>query len=129
MKYIAILIHSSFYSHTGVYLHLKGKEHRNNSIISIQEIGTVDQEAALQCITDSDDCCRNEQIGEWIFPNGSTVPIEESGSIKNVIRNQNDQGSVSLNRGAGEVITPTGQYCCNVFDASDVFQILCANIG
>ena len=112
-----------------MYLRLKGKEHRNNSIISIKEIETADHNGALQCITDSNDCCKSDQVGEWIFPDGSTVPIRGSGNKNVIFRNRNDEGSVNLNRCDDEVVTPVGKYCCNVSDASDLFQTICANTG
>ena len=39
-----------------------------------------------------------------------------------------DDGTVNLNRLSG-VMMPTGLFCCEVPDARDIMQTVCANIG
>ena len=39
-----------------------------------------------------------------------------------------DDGTVNLNRNSG-VMMPTGLFCCEVPDATDIVQTVCAEIG
>ena len=39
-----------------------------------------------------------------------------------------DDGTVNLNRNPG-VMMPTGLFCCEVPNARDIMQTVCANIG
>ena len=39
-----------------------------------------------------------------------------------------DDGTINLNRLSG-VMMPTGRFCCEVPDALDIMQRVCANIG
>ena len=111
----------------------------NNSVILITEIeqtttsnGVTDTTSnnGLQCITDRRPCCAalSNRHGEWLFPNGDTVP----GVLQNpttFYRNRGDDGTVNLNRLNSDVMMPTGRFCCVVPDATDVEQTLCAHIG
>ena len=115
------------YTHAGVYLSLREIEYTNNSIISINEIGK--NENALKCITDKDNCCRSNRLGEWYYPNDLLVPMGMGGGGVDFFRNRDNLGSVNLNRVRDNITSPTGEYCCNVSDASDVSQYVCANIG
>ena len=85
----------------------------------------------LKCITDKDNCCRTNRLGEWYYPNGSLVPIMEidSSGSDDFFRNRDDNGSVNLNRVSNNVIDPTGEFCCSVPDASNVTTNVCATIG
>ena len=106
----------------------------NNSDIVITEIGQTNNSASpppntgIQCITDRRPCCAStpNRFGQWIFPNGSYVPI--STTTTTFYRNRGDDGTVNLNRLNDNVTMPTGRFCCELPDAADVLQTLCVNI-
>ena len=123
-------------THTGVYLSLKGAVYANNSVIPITEIGKTNttSNTGLQCITDRMPCCIlsfEDRAGEWYFPNGTHVPVLGAGADMATVFYRNrgfDDGTVNLNRLNTSVFMPTGLFCCEVPDAADVIQILCADI-
>ena len=131
MGVIIIILLYQFNFLSGVRLLLKGKIYGNNSLFFINEIGRTNSSCALQCVTDQGICCRQyymNYIGEWYFPNGSRVLIENNAT--DFYRNRdNNPGTVNLNRVSNAIISPTGQYCCHVPDNTTVNQILCAYIG
>ena len=128
-----------YYLHiTGVYLSLRGVKYTNNSVIPITEIehtltsnGMTDTTSnnGLQCITNRRPCCQTKtnRHGEWIFPNGTMVPIQDGAT--SFFRNRGDDGTVNLNRLNSDVMMPTGRFCCVVPDATSVNQTVCANIS
>ena len=101
----------------------------NNSVISITDIGETEGEMnAVQCITDRKSCCGSGD-GQWFFPNGDEVL---SGDVSTISFYQNtgpDDGTVNLNRANTNVISPTGQFCCVMPDATLTYQTLCAIIS
>ena len=103
----------------------------NNSHADVYDIGEGD-EAALLCITNLVECCYSSDtpigvggLGEWFYPNGSTVPIEGAGY--DLYRNRGPS-VVRLNRRRNGT-SPTGLYCCEVPDSTFTTQRVCANIG
>ena len=106
----------------------KGKIYSNNSFFFISEIGRLDSNSALQCVSGKEFCCRylDDRIGEWYFPHGEQVPIEYHATT--FYRNRANNGTVNLNR-FDNVVSPIGQYCCHVPNATDILQTLCANTG
>ena len=102
----------------------------NNSAIQITEIGGTNttSNTGLQCITDKMMCCGTppNRFGEWYFPDGTTVPVQ--GSAISFSRNRGDGGRVNLNRVNTGVMSPIGLFCCEVPDATETMQRLCANI-
>ena len=70
-----IIISSFLY--VGIRFSLNGTTYRNNSIVTLEDIGV--KGAALLCMTNFNACCRspytdeNMAIGNWFFPNGTTV--------------------------------------------------------
>ena len=117
----------------GVYLSLRGVVYANNSAIQITEIGETDRHTdlnnGLQCITDRIPCCASvfNRFGEWYFPDGTAVPVQSVATT--FYRNRRDNGTVNLNRLNTNIMMPTGLFCCEVPDASDRTQRVCANIG
>lgn len=109
----------------GVYLRLNGTRYANDSEILMFEIGREDSQA-LQCVTSKRPCCKTSRTGQWYFPNGIEVSVE--GSAQFFYRNRGDDGTVNLNR-VGDVLMPTGLFCCVVPDTTGVDQGICANIG
>ena len=104
-----------------------------NSIISITETGqtstSTTSSTGLQCITDRRPCCLQFEgrAGEWYFLDRTTVPPKFTAST--FYRNRGDDGEVDLNRVNVNVMMPTGIFCCEVLDAANVIQSICANIG
>ena len=126
---LVIHTHSPY---SGIYLSLRGTVYANNSVVPITEIRETNttSNTGLQCITDRMPCCFSEgRTGEWFFPNGLHVPIQNSAVT--FYRTRGDDGTVNLNRLNTNVITPTGLFCCRVPDARglNVMPRLCANIS
>ena len=118
---------------SGIYLWLSGQFIANESSVPINSIGIFDKNtndpiAALQCITDRNPCCasQNPRLGEWYLPSGEIV--QERTSITEFYRNRGDNGGVFLNR-PSVTMSPAGQFCCEVADATSRNQTVCVNIG
>lgn len=115
-----------------MYLSLNGKNYtNNNSHIHITEIGRLDPNEtsnALQCVTERRPCCKKQRIGEWHFPNMSAVPILAY-RPNQFYRNRGDDGTINLNRVSDSIMTPTGLFCCEIFNTNNFTQRFCANIG
>ena len=126
---ISLIVHTHTHTATGdrVYLSLKGTVYANNSAIHITEIGETN--TGLQCITDRRPCCSafGGRTGEWLFPNGTAVPIQDVST--SFYRTRGDDGTVNLNRRNNNIFMPTGLFCCEIPDALDIMQTLCVNIS
>ena len=113
-----------------MYLTLKRIVYANNSIIQNTNIGVTDPHSShnegFQCVTDRKPCC-GSQIGEWYFPNGTTVPRQHSAAP--FYRNEGDDGAVNLNRIGSDTVSPSGVFCCEIPDAIDTLQRMCAIIS
>ena len=126
---VLIIIIAACLRSSGVYLALRGLRITNNSNINIKSTGlsSDNPNGALQCITDNDRCCRQDpRLGEWYQPDGALV--QGTTSTTAFYRTRGANGEVSLNRPSG-VESPTGQFCCEVPDATSTNQTLCVNIG
>jgi hypothetical protein len=64
-------------------------------------------------------------LGEWVYPNGSLVRIKDSGDD---IYRDRGLGIVRLNR-RNNALSPTGQFCCVIPDATSTNKTICVNIG
>ena len=107
----------------GVYLTLGGQPYGNGSSILIGEIGEGD--GALLCVTDLVQCCRDGALGNWFYPNRSSVRVD--GSNDDFYRDRG-LGIVRLNR-RNNAMSPTGQFCCMVPDATSTDRTTCINIS
>jgi hypothetical protein len=115
-----------------VYLYLRGRLYvRNSSYIDIDDIGEGDN-GALVCVTDLTQCCSvgvdtvgDAVLGRWFYPNGTDVPVDGYGYA---FYSSRGQSSVRINR-RNNIRSPSGLYCCEVPDASNTQQRVCANIG
>ena len=108
----------------GVHLALRGHFIANNSHVNIRSIGQHSNRA-LQCITDkSPSGCRH---GEWLFPNGDGIAYHGSSFYRRGGDMHNTR-VMSLNR-PPNVMTPTGQFCCKMLDATFILQTHCVIIG
>ena len=66
-------------SFPGVRFSLRGTTYQNNSLITLEDIG--EDGDALLCMTDLTACCQSSDtpigipaLGDWFFPNGTSVP-------------------------------------------------------
>jgi hypothetical protein len=116
----------------GVYLTLNDRFIANNTQINIRNIGqyTDNPNGALQFITDRKPCCFSPRYGEWHLPNGTLVPKQSYASEVDLefYRSRENNGRVYLNRRTNNM-TPTGQFCCEVPDVTNINQTLCVLIG
>lgn len=116
---------------TGVYLLFNKTVYANNSIIQIAKLVDMGLDIAhnqgLQCITDRKPCCRN--TGEWLFPNGTLVPTEDS--ARSFYKSSGDNGNVSLNLLRTNSVLPllTGMFCCILPDANSIVDAVCVEIS
>lgn len=118
-----------YYYVTGVYLALRNQFIANNTQIHIRSIGVAN--SALKCITDKSPCCysQNPRSGEWYLPSGMLVPGTQSLTDMTFYRHRGDNGEVFLNRPTNVSVSPTGRFCCEVPDATNINQTLCVIIG
>ena len=120
---------------------LNGVSHPNGSTVLNTDIG--EGAAALQCTTDSTTCCTNQngetRAGEFYFPEGIDVPREGNSPTNQVPRagdsatspyyRERHSRSISLNRRSDIPAQPTGQFRCEIPDASGTTVNLFINIG
>ena len=92
------------------------------------DIGEGD--AALQCTTDSSACCTIQngetRAGEFYFPDGSRVDVHSQAPSISYYRTRSSR-LISLNRRLAA--TQTGQFCCEIPDASGTAVNVLINIG
>ena len=108
---------------------LNGVTYPNGSTVLRTDIGEGD--AALQCTTDSTTCCRNGEGGEtragdFYFPDGSAVLSSVSAPSNSYYRSRSSR-LISLHR--RPTATQTGQFRCEIPDASGMLVNLFINIG
>ena len=110
--------YAKLYLSTGdVWFSLRNITYRNNSIVTLEDIGEGDD--ALLCVTNQTACCRSPYTaGNWFFPNGTRVP--SSGDQWDFHRTRG-QMVISLNRRRGGV---EGIYRCEIPDAVNVTRTI-----
>ena len=100
----------------------------NNSAIKITDIGEGDsvQGGGLKCITDHPSCCvtGSTPLGEWISPNCTAVPGNDSGADIYIDRGM---GFIRLNR-RNNATSPTGLYCGVLPVDGGGMETFCVNI-
>ena len=72
-------------------------------------------------------CCDRDQLGKWLFPDGSAVPEQDNATSFYINRGLND-GTINLNRWNDSVL-PTGKFCCVLQDAEDKTNYICIRIN
>ena len=95
--------------------------------MDVDDIGA--NETALLCYTNKTDCCGEfpNRAGHWYYPNGTRVEFKGFGFEfyrdrgKQVVRLHRQYWKGSLTKG--------GLFRCEVPDASNINQIVYANIG
>ena len=111
-----------------VWFSLRGRIYQNNSVVTLGDIGEND--TALLCMTTFTACCRapytvenGSGLGNWYFPNGTTVPssgVSSRGTHWDFYRTIG-QMVVVLNRRRGGV---EGIYSCKIPDSTNVTQTI-----
>ena len=101
-------------------------------MIPISEIG--EKEDALLCITDLRECCKRNQtlsnegaLGNWFYPNESAVGTLEHFSSDQGFYKNRDRSVVLLHR-KGNITVPTGQFCCDIPDATNEKVTICIDV-
>ena len=105
---------------------LGGMTYRNGGNVLLTDIGEGEN-GALLCVTDLVPCCdaaSGRVAGQWLYPNRSPVLVEGAGGDLYHDRGPN---VVRLHR-RNNVTSPTGQFCCEVPDATAVSKTTCINI-
>ena len=122
-----VMLHGiSFFSGAGdVKFSLRNTTYQNNSIVILEGIGEDDD--ALLCLTNYTACCRSDNetvsaLGNWFFPNGTTVPaVNESSHQQWDFYSDRGQMVVRLNRRRGGV---EGIYRCEIPVAVNATQTI-----
>ena len=136
------------YAHTvGVSMILHKQPTPNNSLVDVDDVlytdlhnGILYPQKTLLCVTDNRNCCwRRPKLGNWYFPNGSTVQENSFETFSHVsFRIFRIQSYLSIHghRYDGEVIlyrryfpSDRGHFRCELPDAKNIIHTLYANIG
>ena len=108
---------------------LNGVSYPNGSTVSRTDIG--EGATALQCTTDSTTCCSNTpgetRAGQFFFPDGTQVPLQ--GDTTSAYYRTRGSMMIGLNRRSNVATQPTGQFRCEIPDASGTTVNLFINIG
>ncbi len=103
---------------------MSGTEYLPEDTIPITEVG--DNFESLVCVTSNvntmccgkDDTTGDGPVGNWLYPNGTTVPRNQVNPNGDITRSSHTQ-QICLNRKKTNVISPTGVYTCVVPDGSN----------
>lgn len=104
-----------------VYFEFQGQRLSNFGQVPLSLVGELDN--AVHCKTYKQDCCGlpvENRIGEFYFPNGTRVPIQNAGY--GFYRNRDDQ-VVRLNR-KRNVTAPKGIFTCEIPDEVDKLRTI-----
>ena len=108
-------------------LKFQGVSYPNNSVLSLNDIGDISTGSAIFCTTNRSPCCSHPvRVGQWYYPDGSMVPNNVAG--KDFYRGRGDDQTIHLSR-RNNTQTPTGSFCCELPDNSDVNHTLCVHLG
>ena len=106
-----------------VWFSLNGTVYQNNSCVALEDIGEGND--ALFCITHFAGCCRPpytggywSALGNWFFPNGTSVPADYS--LSDFYRTSGEM-VVRLHRSRGG---EEGIYHCVILDSTNVTQTI-----
>ena len=101
----------------------------NGSTVLMTDIG--EGAYALNCTTDSTTCCTNQngetRAGQFYFPDGTQVPL--LGYATGAYYRTRGSKHISLNRRSNVATQPTGQFRCEIPDASGTARNMFINIG
>ena len=117
------MIYLLLYSDLGFLL--DGQVYRNNSVVTVTDIGSSFFMSALFCLTPSLECCNDSETPnaasvtrEWYLPDGRPLTSYNSPFIKNRV-----SSAVSLHHDRfSSNAAPVGVYCCEIPDAGGTSQ-------
>lgn len=122
--------------HAGVYLSISGTTIiANDSYMNFYDM--IQNDLVLICHTNKIDCCRNNTLGDWFYPNGTIVESYtdyKSRNISEFFARSRTQSIVRLatgdTPGLQVYVGPPerGQFYCKVPDANNVNQTVYVNI-
>ena len=106
----------------------QGVSYPNNSLLSLNDIGNNSTGSAILCTTNKSPCCSTSpnRVGEWYYPDGSVVPNNVAGEV--FYRGRGDDQTIRLSR-RNNAQSPTGSFCCELPDNSDLTHRLCVSLG
>ena len=90
----------------------------NNSYIYYANIS--DGDGALKCVTDSDNCCNDSDVGNWTDGRGRAV--HQGADETTCLYVTRGYGEISLNRNSSCIPDTSGLWRCDVPDFSEVIQ-------
>ena len=123
------LLFCTLFVHQALGFVLNGVAYPSGSTVLRTDIG--EEEYALQCTTDSNTCCTNApgetRAGQFYFPDGTQMPVK--GNVTTPYYRERHTMSISLNHRSNIATKPTGQFRCEIPDASGTTVNLFINIG
>ena len=121
------VVYCCHFSLVPVQLIFRGVSYPNNSVLSLNDIGNTSTGSAILCTTNRSPCCSSSdpamRFGEWYYPDGPIVP--NSGQA--FYRGRGDNQTIYLNR-RNNAQSPTGSFCCELPDDSDVTHRVCVSL-
>ena len=100
---------------------LHGQFLPNNGFVSAEHVGSSNN-SALMCTTDSNSCCSAQAPRQqWLFPNGTRVPLRESGWT---FWTSYDVGVIRLHHRSVPVHNVSGLFRCQIPNLSHFFLTL-----
>ena len=117
-----------FHSLVAVQLVFQGLPYPNNSVLSLNDVGDYSTSRYILCTTNRSPCCSTppNRFGQWRYPDGSMVP--KNADDEDFYRGRGDNQAIYLNR-RNNAQSPTGSFCCELPDNSDVHHTLCLTLG
>ena len=104
-----------------VWFSLNNTTYQNNSLVTLEDIGSTDKDS-LNCGTNLTECCRGPPpLGNWVFPNGSKVPSENSTSEQLDFYRRRGPMVVRMKHKSGG---DSGIYGCEIPDVKNVTQTI-----
>ena len=109
-------------------LFIAGRPYHNNSVIELSEAFESNQ--SLVCATARRPCCKSLMIGEWYYPNMTTVPNIDSDAGNDFHMSREDDGTIHLHlRNVTTSLTNISQFCCELPNINNLNQKLCVYLG
>ena len=90
----------------------------NNSYIYYANISDGDR--ALKCVTDSDNCCNDSDVGNWTDGRGRTA--HQGSDEATCLYATRGHGEINLKRNSSCIPDTSGLWRCDVPDSSEVMQ-------
>ena len=122
--------------YVGVYMSINKTAIANDGYVSSYDM--IQNGLPLICHTNKMNCCRDDQLGDWYYPNGTTVDSytvnAELKHIPEFFSRSRSQSTVSLATGGTYGLRTflgppeRGRFYCKVPDANDINKTVYGNI-